>query len=84
MNDQPQEGGIVLLVTQQDILPGAVKNRHMSEPNSFIVTGLDAKLPKTGVTSGGVVGVSIFFAYDTSKLYIWNKSTKTWKSVSLT
>lgn len=73
-NAPGQTGGI--LITQDALLPGVVKNRHMGEPNSYIFAGLDANRPTTGVslTSTGF-GASTYFATDTGRIYLWNGST---------
>jgi len=65
-------------ITQTMIMPGGVKQRHMGEPNSYITAGLEADLP-TGVSV--TFGTIIYFATDTSKLYIWNGTA--FKSVTL-
>lgn len=67
-------------VFQQDITPQAVKNRHQGEANSYIYGGKTANKP----TSGFVVNTnsySVYFDYQTNKLYIWNGNT--WISTTL-
>lgn len=43
----------------------------------MIFTGLEAALPD------GTTHVKVFYAYDTNKLYIWDKGDEAWKSVTL-
>jgi hypothetical protein len=67
-------------VYQADIIPDAVKSRHMGEGNRYIYAGLEANLP----TEGNSVpqGISVYFCTDTNKLKIWNNTS--WVSVTLT
>jgi hypothetical protein len=56
-------------VFQQDLMPQAVKQKHMGEPNAYINAGLEADIPDgASVTSG----VSVYFEKDTNKLKIYN------------
>ncbi len=66
-------------IGQSQVLPDAIKTRHMGEPNRYFRSGLDADLP-SGATIGQ--GVIYYFATDTNKLYVWNGSA--FKSVTLT
>lgn len=76
-------GKVALLIGQQNILPQAIKNRHLGEPNSYIYSGLAANRPTTGVklTSAGL-GCSIYFSTDTNVLNIWNGTA--WQQFSTT
>ena len=67
---------------QQDVLPGVITNRVQGEPNSYIYSGLSANKPTSGtkLTSTGL-GRSIYWAYDTGVLWIWNGTA--WRYVSL-
>lgn len=60
-------------VTQVDIVPGAVKQRHIEA--LIIFTGVLANLPD------GSTEVKAFFATDTNDLYIWNGAS--WVSTTL-
>jgi hypothetical protein len=66
-------------IFQQDIIPGAIKQRHMGEANRYIMAGLEADRP-TGIDVTD--SVTCFFATDTNKLYIFNGTA--WKSATLT
>lgn len=67
-------------VFQQDIVPQAVKQRHMGEPNAYISAGLVANRPDPAeVTSG----VSAYYGLDTKKLYVWNVDNNEWDEVQL-
>jgi len=62
-------------IGQQDIIPGAVKQRHIE---AFILfRGLEADLPN------GSTEVQFYFATDTETLYIWNPGLSGWNSVAL-
>ncbi len=63
---------------QWDLAPDCVKMRHMSEPNRYVNSGLDANRP-TGVSVTS--GVRAYFATDTGKFYIYNGTA--WVSVTL-
>lgn len=70
-------------IYQMDITPQAIKNRHLGEPNSYVFSGLAVDRPTTGVsldTAG--LGCSIYWAYDTGVLSIWNGTA--WLSETLT
>jgi len=66
-------------IYQMDVTPGAIKNRHLGEANTYILAGLEADRP-TGheVTSSTVA----YFAKDTNVLSIWNGTA--WVSETLT
>lgn len=58
-----------------DILPKSIKNRHI---NGFIIeTGNIADI------EDGTKHQRAFFAEDENKLYIYNETSKAWKSVAL-
>ena len=63
-------------IGQWDVLPGAIKQRHIEA--LVIFTGLEKNLPS------GTTTEKAFWAYDTKKLYLWNPSTKTWNHASFT
>jgi hypothetical protein len=69
-------------IAQQDIVPFAIKNRAMGEPNSYIYSGLSANKPTTGVklTTTGF-GCSVWWATDTHVLSLWDGTV--WRSVTL-
>ncbi len=60
-------------ITQQMIVPKAVKQRHID--GLIVFTGLAADRPADGKS------VKVFFATDTGVLSIWNGTA--WKSVTL-
>lgn len=62
-------------ITQQDIVPGAVKQRHIQ--GFILFRGLEADLPD------GSTEVQFYFATDTDTLYIWNPQNNGWNSVAL-
>ncbi len=65
-------------IYQQDIIPDAVKQRHMSEGNRYFIAGIESDRPEgNSVTSS----VTCYFATDTNKLYLWNGTA--WVSVTL-
>ena len=64
---------------QQDILPGAVKQRHIDEGVRFIRSGLEANLPTNGENTAN--GSAFYWCTDSFKLKIWTGTT--WKSATL-
>lgn len=62
-------------INQRDILPLAVKQRHID--GYIIFHGLLANRPADGSTE-----IKVYFATDNNNLYIWNGAA--WKSVLLT
>lgn len=66
-------------VSQSDIIPQAVKLRHLGEGVPYIQSGLAANRP----TSGAVVtsGYTIWWSYDTHVLSVWDGSQ--WRTVTL-
>lgn len=67
-------------IFQQDIIPDAIKMRHMGEGNRFVRSGLEADLPTVPET--GTDSSAMYFATDTDTLYIYNGTT--WVSEVLT
>jgi hypothetical protein len=67
-------------VFQQDVVPDAIKMRHMGEGNRFVRSGLEADLPSVPET--GTDSSAIYFATDTDTLYIYNGTA--WVSEVLT
>lgn len=67
---------------QQDLMPQSVKNRAMGEANTYIFNGSTANKPTTGVSV--TIGTQVYFDEGANKLYIWNSTSKAWKSVTLT
>ena len=76
---QAVEGLLSKRIFQDDIVPGAVKMRHMGEANMYIMAGLEANRPDGDTVTSST---SAYFATDTNKLYIWNGTA--WKSTTLT
>lgn len=74
-----QKGGT--RIYQQDIVPGAVKQRHISEGVIFIRSGLAANRPSTLTVEASQNGSAMYWATDTFALSIWTGSA--WKSVTL-
>lgn len=66
-------------IGQQDILPSAVKTRHMGEPNRFIRAGLAKDRPTPETAEGGL---AIYYETDTKKLKIYDGTA--WREVTLT
>jgi hypothetical protein len=66
-------------IFQQQIVPDAIKMRHMGEANRFVRSGLEANRPSppTGTDSS-----ACYFATDTNKLYVYNGTV--WVSTTLT
>lgn len=59
-------------VSQTSVLPQAITNRAMGEPNTYVFSGLSANRPAEGFqlsTTG--YGCSIYWSYDTGILSIW-------------
>lgn len=73
------EGLLSKRIYQDDIVPGAVKMRHMGEANMYIMAGLEDDLPAGNTVTSSTTA---YFATDTNKLYIWNGTA--WKSTTLT
>lgn len=59
-------------IYQMDIVPDAVKTRHMGEPNRFVVSGLAADRPNGYTVTGGTLA---YFATDTNVYSLWNGTT---------
>lgn len=66
-------------ITQGQIVPDAVKSRHIGEGVRFIRAGLEADLPTSG--EDVLQGQPLYWCTDTFKLKIWTGSA--WKSVTL-
>ena len=66
-------------VYQHDIVPGAVKMRHMGEANKFVRAGTATNKPTTGET--GTDSLAMYYDTTNNKLWVFNGS---WKSVTLT
>lgn len=65
-------------IYQQDVVPQAVKNRHMGEANSYVYNALtDTDLPGKSVD----IGTQIYYKEVDSTLYIWNSVTEVWDVV---
>ncbi len=64
-------------VHQSDILPRAVKQRHID--GLIIFRGLIADRPSDGSTE-----IQAFYAEDEKKLYIWNTVNEAWEYEELT
>jgi hypothetical protein len=64
-------------IYQDDIVPQAVKQRHID--GLIVFRGLIADRPSNGDTE-----IQIYWAEDENKLYIWNDTSDLWKSVTLT
>lgn len=70
-------------IFQQDVIPDAIKMRHIGEGVRYIQTGTAANRPTTPAVPPG--SCMLYFETDTNKLYIWNTATSGggWKSVTL-
>lgn len=66
-------------MTQEKILPGVVKNRHLGEGNSYVIYGLEADLPPGNTVTSSTIA---YYSSDTNKWWIWNGTA--YKSVQLT
>lgn len=69
-------------ILQQDIVNDQVKMRHIGEGIRFVRGGVTAGKPTAGEEP--MQGNAVYFDETTNKLYIWNRTTSAWKSVSLT
>jgi hypothetical protein len=69
-------------IFQQNIMPGALKNRHFSEANSYIYNVDSSKLPATGQSVA--IGTDIRYEEDTKKIKIWNSTTNDWDEIQAT
>lgn len=58
-------------IYQDDVVPAAIKNRHLGEANSYVFCGLAADRPTEGTLIQPFT-TSIYFATDTGVLSIWN------------
>jgi len=70
-------------MAQVDILPDAIKMRHISEGIRFVRGGATAQKPTVG--EGTMQGYAMFYDTTAKKLYIWNSdlATPAWESVTL-
>ena len=75
-NQDSQEQTIWRRIGQQDVIPKAIKQRHID--GMIIFRGLAADRP----TNNPITDVFAYFATDTNVLSIWNNTA--WKSVTLT
>ncbi len=66
-------------IYQQQIVPDAVKMRHMSEGNRFVRSGLSTDRPTEG--ENGTDSSACYFATDTGVLSVWNGTS--WLDVTL-
>jgi hypothetical protein len=67
-------------IHQSDIVPDAVKQRHMGEANRFIRSGLEKDLPIEGEGTSSN-STAYYFCTDSNKLKIWNGTS--WVSTTL-
>ena len=65
------------VLSQQDIFPDTIKQRHIAEGVRYVRAGVAASRPTSGEKNG-----AIFFATDTDELYVWNGTV--WVSETLT
>lgn len=66
-------------ISQTMVMQGAIKNKHLGEPNTYIRSGLAADRP-TGADV--TFGTTAYFATDTFVLSIWTGTA--YKTVTLT
>jgi len=66
-------------IGQLDILPDAIKMRHLGEGSRFIRSGLEADMPTVGESATD--SVTVYYATDTEKLYVYNGGA--WVSTTL-
>lgn len=66
-------------VTQAQVLPDVIKERHVGEGVRFIRAGLEADLPTEGEPTAS--GQPFYWCTDSFKLKIWTGTA--WKSVTL-
>ena len=71
-------------ISQVDVLPGAIKERHVSEGVRFVRGGATADKPTTG--EGTMQGYAMFYDTTAKKLYIWNSEATppAWQYASFT
>lgn len=65
-------------ITQQMVVPDAIKMRAMGEANRFVRAGVTADKPTIGETSTD--SIAMYYDTTTNKLYVYNGA---WKSVTL-
>lgn len=68
--------------SQIQLPPDTVKMRHVGEGVRYVRDGDTAGKPAAGEIP--LQGAAMYFDYQTNMLWIWNRSSKTWKSVQLT
>ena len=66
-------------ITQSNLLPDVVKQRHIGEGVRYLRSGLEANLPTSGEEP--MQGSAVYFCTDSKKLKIWDGSV--WKSTTL-
>lgn len=64
-------------ISQADVIPDSIKERHVGEGVRFIRTGVTADLPTAGEEP--MQGAAIFYDQTTKKLYIWNRTNQAWE-----
>lgn len=67
-------------ISQLDIIPSTIKNRHMGEANTYVFSGVEADLPVAGINIG-TQNFSMYWCTDSHKLKIWDGTI--WRSVTL-
>lgn len=71
-------------IAQTDVLPGAIKQRHISEGVKFVRGGATADKPTKG--EGTLQGYAMFYDTTTNRLYVWNsdEATPAWHYAAFT
>lgn len=69
-------------IGQMDIIPGSIKQRHISEGVIFLRGGVTADKPTSGESS--LQGNATFYDVTLKRLYIWNTASSAWDYVQYT
>lgn len=68
-------------ITQDRIVPDAIKSRAMGEGIRFIRSGATADKPTAGEEPPA--SAAVFYDTTTNKLWVWNSASSAWKSTTL-
>lgn len=69
-------------ITQDQIIPDVVKQRHVGEGVRFIRGGITAGKPTLGEDT--LQGNAVYYDETVKKLYIWNNTNSAWEYVQFT
>lgn len=68
-------------VHQEDVVPDAIKMRHIGEGTRFLRDGVTADLPEEGEIP--LQGAACFFDHEDREFYIWSRTANDWVKLAI-